>query len=193
MSDHDPSREPESSAAAAPQGSLRARALRVLADPRFDRAVLALILFNAVTLGLETSAAAREFFGPTLTLLDRGILAIFVAELLFKMYAYRGDFLRGPWRIFDVAVVGVALVPATESLSVLRALRVLRVLRLISIVPSLRRVVGALVYALPGMASIIVLLSLVFYVFSVMATKLYGEAFPQWSAASARACTRCSR
>ena len=34
--------------------------------------------------------------------------------------------------------------------------------------------------ALPGMGSITMLLLLVFYVFSVMATKLYGGEFPEW-------------
>jgi len=43
----------------------------------------------------------------------------------------------------------------------------------------MRRVVGGLFSALPSMGSIFLLLSLVFYVFSVMATKLYGDAFPE--------------
>jgi voltage-gated sodium channel len=70
--------------------------------------------------------------------------------------------------------------PATQGFQVLRALRVLRVLRMITIVPSLRRVVGALAAALPGMGSIFLLLGLIFYVFSVMATKLFGASFPDW-------------
>jgi voltage-gated sodium channel len=72
-------------------------------------------------------------------------------------------------------VVGIALLPSTGSLSVLRALRILRVLRLITVVPSLRAVVSALVGALPGMGSIMLLLILIFYVFAVMATKLFGD------------------
>jgi voltage-gated sodium channel len=96
------------------------------------------------------------------------------------MAVYRTHFFRDPWRVFDLVVVAIALMPATGSLSVLRALRILRVLRLVSMVPSLRRVVGGLVAALPGMGSIMLLLTLVFYVFSVMATKLFGAAFPDW-------------
>ena len=99
---------------------------------------------------------------------------------MVKLFIYRLSFFRDPWRVFDFLVVGVSLIPASGNLSVLRALRILRVLRLISVVPSLRKVVGGLVAALPGMGSITLLLSLVFYVFSVMATKLYGAEFPQW-------------
>jgi voltage-gated sodium channel len=84
-------------------------------------------------------------------------------------------FFADPWNVFDFLVVGIALLPATGSLSVLRALRILRVLRLITAVPSLRAVVSALVGALPGMGSIMMLLMLIFYVFAVMATKLFGE------------------
>ena len=147
---------------------------------RFDTIITVLIILNAITLGLETSERAVAAAGPLLMVFDRVILAIFVLELAARLAVYRTDFFRDPWRIFDLIVVGFALIPTTGSLSVLRALRILRVLRLVSMVPSLRRVVGGLVAALPGMGSIFLLLGLVFYVFSVMATKLYGEAFPEW-------------
>lgn len=145
---------------------------------RFELAITVLIFINAITLGLETSPSAMAAAGGLLNAIDRIILAVFVFELLARFAVYRLSFFRDPWRIFDLLVVGVALIPATGGLSVLRALRILRVLRLISIVPSLRRVVTGFITALPGMGSIMLLLGLVFYVFAVMATKLYGEAFP---------------
>ncbi|MEO3386345.1 ion transporter [Mesorhizobium sp. CAU 1741] len=147
---------------------------------RFELVITVLIIINAITLGLETSPTMMERFGPLLVLLDRVVLAVFVAELLARFVVYRGRFFQDPWRIFDLVVVAIALMPATGNLSVLRALRILRVLRLVSVVPSLRRVVGGLIAALPGMGSIVLLLGLVFYVFSVMATKLYAATFPDW-------------
>jgi voltage-gated sodium channel len=146
---------------------------------RFDAAITALIVVNAITLGLETSEWAMSRFGGLLHLVDSAILAVFVLELAARIVVYRQRFFHDPWRIFDLAVVAFALVPATGNLSVLRALRILRVLRLISIVPSLRRVVTGFITALPGMGSIILLMGLVFYVFGVMATKLYGDTFPE--------------
>ena len=56
----------------------------------------------------------------------------------------------------------------------------MRILRLVSIVPQMRTVVGALFRALPGMGSIVAVLLLVYYVAAVMATKLFGAAFPDW-------------
>lgn len=154
-------------------------ALKTLIESRrFEAFITALIFINAITLGLETSPSAVAALGGALAIADSLILAVFVLELLARFAVYRLDFFKDPWRIFDLLVVGVALIPATGGLSVLRALRILRVLRLISIVPSLRRVVTGFITALPGMGSIILLLALVFYVFAVMATKLYGQSFP---------------
>lgn len=153
---------------------------RVLYNPITERIILGLILVNAVTLGLETSPTVMAAIGPFLLILDRMILAVFVAEILAKLIIKRVSFFRDPWNVFDFVVVAIALVPSTGPLSVLRALRVLRILRLITILPSLKRVVGALLGALPGMGSIVLLLGLIFYVGSVMATKLFGAAHPEW-------------
>ncbi|WP_407921490.1 ion transporter [Actinomadura soli] len=139
-----------------------------------------MILINAVTLGLETVPSVLDRYGAVLHAVDRVALAVFVAELAAKIYVQRGRFVREPWNLFDFAVVGISLVPQSGGLSVLRALRVLRTLRLLSVVPSLRRVVSALLGAMPGMASIAVLLALVLYVAAVMATKLFGATNPEY-------------
>jgi voltage-gated sodium channel len=151
----------------------------LLAHPQFERFIVVLIVINAITLGLETSPAARASIGPFLTFLDHAILAIFVIEVSARILVHRGAFFRDPWSLFDLFVVAIALVPTTDSLSVLRALRILRVLRLVTAVPSLRKVVGGLITALPGMGSIGLLLGIIFYVFAVIGTKLYGEAAPE--------------
>ena len=151
----------------------------IINHPATERAVMILIIINAITLGLETSKPVMDAYGPLLIALDRIILAIFVVELAARMFVKRGAFFRDPWSLFDLFVIGIALVPTSESLSVLWALRVLRALRLITIVPSLRKVVAGLIGALPGMGSIGLLLVLVYYVFAVMGTKLFGETNPE--------------
>jgi voltage-gated sodium channel len=145
-----------------------------------QNAIVALILINAVTLGLETSQTLMARHGVLLHGIDRLILSVFVLEILLKLYAHGLGFFRRAWNVFDFLVVGIALVPASGPLAVLRALRVLRVLRLISMVPRLRFVVEALLKALPGIASIAVLMLILFYVFAVMATGLFGVDFPEW-------------
>ncbi len=149
-------------------------------SPPVARAITTIIVLNAVTLGLETSSSVMERVGPLLLFLDRAVLAIFVLELLTKLFAFGWRYFTSGWNIFDFLIIGIALAPASGNLSVLRSLRILRGLRLVTFVPSMRRVVAALMAAIPGISSVIALLALVYYVFGVMVTKLYGEAFPDW-------------
>jgi len=159
---------------------LRARAARFILAPRVQQTIICLILLNAVTLGLETwDRLMASPWGPVLIAIDRTLLVVFTVEIAIRIYAFRGRFFRDPWGLFDLIVVGIAWLPASGELSVLRALRVLRVLRLVSMVPSLRTVVEAMLAALPGMGSIVLLMLLIFYVFAVMATKLYGDVMPE--------------
>ncbi|MEL7544682.1 MAG: ion transporter [Pseudomonadota bacterium] len=159
---------------------LRDRLARLITHPWFEPAILGLIVLNAVTLGLETSPRVMGAIGGFLGALDSLILAIFVFELAARLIVDPKGFWRDPWRIFDFVVVAIALMPATGAFSVLRAFRILRVLRLISSVEAMRRVVTGLLSALPGMGSIVFLLGIIFYVFAVISTKLFGETFPEW-------------
>ncbi len=147
---------------------------------RVQYIIIALIMVNAVTLGLETSPRVMTFAGSLLRVLDTLILSVFVVEILIKMFAFGPRFFRQSWNVFDFIVVGIALIPASGPLAVLRALRVLRVLRLISMMPRLRFVVEALLHAVPGILSIAGLMLLIFYVSAVMATGLFGQSFPEW-------------
>ncbi|MEL6583676.1 MAG: ion transporter [Pseudomonadota bacterium] len=159
---------------------MREKLISVLDSSAFKNAIIVIILLNAVTLGLETSATAMSVAGPLLIGLDRLFLAIFTAEIVLKLIAYRGKFFRDGWNIFDFVIVAIALVPSSGSFSVLRALRILRVLRVISVAPQLRRVVEGFVSALPGMGSVFMLMAMIFYIGAVMATKLFGASFPEW-------------
>ncbi len=159
---------------------MRSALARLISHPAFEPTIMALIVLNAITLALETSDPIMATWGGVLIALDRAILAIFVLELLARLIVDFRGFWRDPWRIFDFVIVTVALLPTTGALSVLRAFRILRVLRLVSAVPSMRRVVAGLLSALPGMGSIVTLLSLIFFVFSVISTKLFKDSFPEW-------------
>lgn len=147
---------------------------------RIQRFIILVILLNAAVLGMETSPALMDSFGPALISIDTACLAIFVVEIVLKLIAFGWRFFRDPWNVFDFLVVGVALVPAGAGLEVLRALRVLRVLRLISQLPQLRKVVGALLAAVPGILSTGALLALIFYVSAVMATTFFRETMPEY-------------
>ncbi|MCY3673571.1 MAG: ion transporter [Paracoccaceae bacterium] len=159
---------------------IRRRLGQFIESPRISRIITILIVINAITLGLETSSNVMERVGSILLIMDKALLAIFVTELCIKLLAFGWRFFTTGWNIFDFVIISIALVPSSGNLSVLRSLRILRGLRLITYVPSMRRVVAALMASIPGISSVIALLALVYYIFGVMVTKLFGEVFPAW-------------
>ena len=160
--------------------ALRDPVRRLVDHPRFQNAILVLIVLNSIALGLETSGRISAVAGGALGIFERMAVAIFVVEILLRLWAHGLRFFRDPWSIFDFVIVAVTLVPASDSLVALRALRIFRAFRLVSAIPRMRRVVGTLLHAIPGVASIAILLMLVFYVFSVVSTKMFAATFPEW-------------
>jgi voltage-gated sodium channel len=153
---------------------------RWVESPSIQRLILAAILLNAVILGMETSAAIMDRWGPVLVLLDKLCLGIFIIELSLKLWAYRLLFWRNGWNIFDFIVVGIALVPGAGPWAVLRSLRVLRILRLLTVVPAMRKVVAAFLHAIPGLTGVIAVMGIFFYTAAVLATNLFGGTHPDW-------------
>lgn len=158
----------------------RTKLAAFLDRPAVANAIIGVIVLNAIVLGLETIPPVMARLGPILGVIDTACLAVFVAELVAKMIARGRRFWTGGWNLFDFVIVGIALVPNAGPFSVLRALRILRVLRIVSVFPRLRRVVEGFITALPGMGSVFLLMGIIFYIAAVMATKLFGDTFPQW-------------
>ncbi len=165
---------------ARPPGHWRERLRAWVESPLFQNTVIAVICVNGVTLGLETSDRLVEWSRGAIPLINQTILAFFVVEITLRLVAWGPRFFRGPWNVFDFSIVAVSLIPGGETYAVLRALRILRLLRLLSQVGRLRVIVESLLRALPGIGWIGVLLLLVYYVFAVMGTEMYGATFPQW-------------
>ena len=166
--------------AAAPVNPVQGFAQRVVGSGRFEPFMIALILVNALIIGLETS---REFVANYNGWLDAGndiILGIFIVEAALKIIAVAprwGLYFRSGWNLFDLSVIVLSLVPATgEFALVARLIRILRVLRLISAVPQLRLIVATLVRSIPSMGHVIMLMSVIFYIYAVTGFHLFGEA-----------------
>ena len=145
-----------------------------------QRIIIGLIILNSIIIGFETSPEILSSYGDLLQLIDRVILAVFVIEMLLKLYADRLSYFANGWNVFDFIIVMVALLPTYGSLSILRVFRIFRALRLIKNVPKLRFIVEALFHSLPSLSWIFVLLSIVFYVFAVVGTKAFGAEYPVW-------------
>lgn len=154
---------------------VRARVGELVESNRFQMFIIGVIVVNAIILGAETSTVLYANFGPVLTSVDQLALAIFTVELAARLYASGWKFFKDPWNTFEFLVVAMALIPTAGPLSVLRSLRILRALRLVAMVPSMRRVVAALVRSIPGLVSLSGLLVLLVYVGGVIANNLFGD------------------
>ena len=159
---------------------MRARVKILIENSKFQNVIISIIILNALVLGLETSKNIIDSYGSVLKILDYFILKIFIIEIILRIYAYGFRFFLRPWSVFDFVVVGIALVPASETFSALRTLRVLRVLRLVSSIPTMRKVIEGLLTAIPGIISVSSIMAIFFYIFAVIGTHLYGENFPEW-------------
>ena len=146
----------------------------------FQNFIIALIVINGITMGIETSKEVMGEYGGFIHAFDSFVLMVFTIEIALRIYVHRGAFFKDPWSLFDFSIVAISLVPANSGFEIFRILRVLRLFRLITVVPQMRKIVLALVKVIPGMLSIAGLLMLFFYIFAIMATNLYSETFPQW-------------
>ena len=142
--------------------------------------IIAVILLNGLVLGLETSSSMMAQFVGFLVAVDKFCLFLFLFEIALKLSAYRWSFWRSGWNWFDFIVVAIALVPGTGPWAVLRSLRILRVLRLLTVMPQLKKVVAAFIHAIPGLSGVILVMLVFFYTMAVLATNLFGDAFPDW-------------
>lgn len=152
----------------------RAKLAKIIHSKLFSNTIIALIIINSITLALETDAAIMAAHGALLHLIDHVIVGIFVVEIALRIFVFRRAFFLSGWNIFDFVIVGISLMPHIGPFSMLRTLRILRTFRLLSTVPAMRKVVTALLQSIPGMASVLSILFVVFFVSAVMATQLLG-------------------
>lgn len=153
---------------------------KIISEKLWNHSIAALIIINTIVLGMETYPNVMDKYGEILTFIDKIILYIFITELILRFVAYRLDFFKNPWSIFDFVIISIALLPSQDAFSALRAARALRALRLISVFPKLRKVIEGLIMAIPGICAIAGVMTIIICVFSLIASKLYGPLYPQW-------------
>jgi len=154
----------------------------IVSKKSFEYLIIALIILNGIVLGLETSPGVVQEFGEYLILINHAVLGVFIVEAILKITAvaprfklYFGD----GWNLFDFSVVVLSLIPATgEFAMIARLARLLRVARLISTIPELRLIVSTLVRSIPSMGHVLLLMSIIFYIYGVAGYHLFHEHDP---------------
>ena len=169
-------------------GVIAARCHRLAESRGFQMSILAVIVANAVVIGIETYPAVQENWGGVLRLVDGAFLAIFTVEITIRLLAHGRrpwEFFRGGWNVFDFVIVVLALLPVVgANVTLVRLIRVLRVVRLVEAIDDLRMIVLGLARSLAALAGVAVFVVLVMYVYAVTGTALFGEELPdEWGTA----------
>lgn len=156
---------------------------RVVSSPIFEYFIIALILGSGAILGLRTVPQINDQFGDLMTWGNRVILAIFIIEAALKMLALAPKpqrYFSDGWNIFDFTIIVFSLVPATGAFAMIARLgRLLRVLRLISTIEDLRLIVAALVKSIPNVGHILMLMSIIVYIYAIIGFQLFHEHDPE--------------
>ena len=157
-------------------------AARIVASQWFNNTIIGVILLNAVVIGMDTSAMLRASYHDTFVIANQVFLYIYIAEALIKMaavYPKIGRYFSDGWNVFDFSIIVISLIPATGQLATLaRLARLLRVLRLVSALPELRLIVATLVRSIPSMGHVLLLMSIIFYVYAVAGYHLFHDVDP---------------
>jgi voltage-gated sodium channel len=157
-------------------------ARRIADSSRFQYFILGIIIVGAIVIGVETSATLTERYGSIIVAVELIIQTIFVAEIAIRILACwprPGAFFRNGWNVFDFAVVVASLLPQAGAFAmVARLARLMRVTRLISMFPELRLIIGTMVRSIPSMGHVIVLLSLLLYVYAVLGFHFFRDEDP---------------
>ena len=156
---------------------------RLVDSNAFNNTIIAVIVANAVVLGLQTYPGIVDRYGWTLDVLNGVFLAVFVAELTLRIASYGRrpqDFFRSGWNIFDFVVIGAAFVPGVrESSTLLRLARLARVVRIVRLLPDIRVLFVGVLRSLPPLVSIALLTTVILFVYGMIGWLLFSEELPE--------------
>ena len=108
------------------------------------------IILNAAVLGILTDRALSVDEVLFLEAIDKACLVIFTIELIAKLLVYRRKFWSDGWNIFDFVIVLSSIL-----------------------------FISSMLKAIPSMTWALLLLFIVFYIFAVFGSTMYGDAFPE--------------
>lgn len=153
---------------------------KVINSRIYQNFILCVILLNAILIGLETSPFILNKFSHYIEIISLFCLVVFIVEIILRLFVNRLFFFRDGWNLFDFLIIIISLIPDSGVFSVFRILRVIRVLRLLSVIPKMRLISQTLISSLSPMFGVGILLIILFYIYAIISTHLYGETFPEW-------------
>ncbi|XP_038618740.1 LOW QUALITY PROTEIN: voltage-dependent T-type calcium channel subunit alpha-1H-like [Tachyglossus aculeatus] len=154
---------------------------RIVDSKYFNRGIMAAILINTLSMGVEYHEQPDELTNA-LEISNSVFTSVFALEMLLKLLACGPiGYVKNPYNIFDGVIVVISVCEiigqADGGLSVLRTFRLLRVLKLLRFLPALRRQLVVLVKTMDNVATFCMLLMLFIFIFSILGMHLFGCKF----------------
>lgn len=173
--------------------SIVSLARAVVANKTFDWIITGIILLQALVLALEATPSMHSFGkegelleAKVFSLVQDLVIAVFIFEAAMRLtsqYPRSQRYFRDPWNCFDFAIIVLSLMPiAGEFSTIARLVRLLRITRLITKSTELRAIVSTLVRSIPSIFNILILLSILFFIYAIVGYHLFRDVDPQhWS------------
>lgn len=156
-----------------------AKIRKLVSSSLFQNSAMLLVISYSILIGVGLYFPGNQ----SIKILDNTIIWLFVTEILLRMIAAWSlkSFFLDAWNTFDFVLVFSTFIPGIGStLAAARVLRVLRILRLVKAVPELRMIVSTLLSSLKSMIYIALLAAILFYVYGVIGTTIFGEISPKF-------------
>jgi voltage-gated sodium channel len=168
-------------------------AQRIVSSNTFDWIITGVILLQAFALAIEATPAILSI-GKDVELLEAGtfsiiqslVIAVFIVEAalrLIALYPRPQRYFKDPWNCFDFAIIVLSVIPISGQFSTIaRLVRLLRITRLVTKSTELRAIVSTLVRSIPSIFNILILLSILFFIYAIVGHHLFRNADPaHWS------------
>ncbi|XP_048858105.1 sodium channel protein type 4 subunit alpha-like isoform X1 [Brienomyrus brachyistius] len=161
-----------------PTNILQGFCFDLVSNQAFDIMIMMLIIFNMVTMMVETDEQL-PYMQFILNKINLAFIVIFTMECVIKIIALRHYFFTIGWNIFDfvvviLSIVGIVLADIIQKyfvsptlFRVIRLARIGRVLRLIRGAKGIRTLLFALMMSLPALFNIGLLLFLVMFIYAI--------------------------
>ncbi|XP_026668925.1 muscle calcium channel subunit alpha-1 isoform X5 [Ceratina calcarata] len=161
----------------------------------FGNVILVCIMISSAMLAAEDPLSALSYRNQILLKFDYFFTTVFTIEICLKMISYGfiihdGAFCRSAFNLLDLLVVCSSLISMSFSsgafsvVKVLRVLRVLRPLRAINRAKGLKHVVQCVIVAVKTIGNIVLVTSLLQFVFAVIGVQLFKGKFSYCTDAS---------
>lgn len=165
----------------------------VVSSKIFDWVITGVILLQVIVLVFEAtpelhpSGRGWELVEAEIFILTQNIvIGVFIVEAALRLtacYPRPQNYFKNGWNCFDFAIIILSLMPfAGQFSTVARLVRLLRITRLITKSTELRAIVSTLVRSIPSIFNILILLSILFFIYAIVGYHLFRNVDPQhWS------------